>query len=107
MNDSDIDKLQVDLDRIEQWAVENLMKINQGQSNVSRVKDPLNYYLGDQRIPEASNCIYLGINLRSDLSWADQVNYTVQRGQKALHFVMCVFKKGNSNTKSLAYMSDT
>jgi len=69
------------------------------------VKDPLNYYLGDQRIPEASNCKYLGIILRSDLSWADQVNYTVQKGWNALHFLICVFKKGNSNTKSLAYMS--
>ena len=50
------------------------MKINEGKSNDSRVKDPLNYYLGDQRIPEASNCKYLVIILRSDLSWADQVN---------------------------------
>ena len=42
------------------------------------VKDPLNYSLGDQKIPEASCCKYLGIIIRSDLSWADQVNYTVQ-----------------------------
>jgi len=35
----------------------------------------------------------------------DQVNYTVQKGWKALHFVMRDFKKGNRNTKSLAYTS--
>jgi hypothetical protein len=43
--------------------------------------------------------------MRSDLSWADQVNYTVQKAWKALHFIMRILKKGNKNTKSLAYMS--
>jgi len=56
-------------------------------------------------IPVASNCKYLGIILRSDLSWADQVNYAVKRAWKALHFTMWILKKGNSNTRSLAYMS--
>jgi len=35
----------------------------------------------------------------------DQVNYTVKKAWKALHFTMQILKKGNSNTKSLAYMS--
>jgi hypothetical protein len=39
----------------------------------------LKYSLGDHRVPEASSCKYLGIIIRSDLSWADQVNYTVQK----------------------------
>jgi hypothetical protein len=42
--------------------------------------------------------------LRRDLGWADQVNYTVKKASKALHFTMRILKKGNSNTKSLAYM---
>jgi hypothetical protein len=69
------------------------------------VKEQLKHSLGDQRVPEASSCKYLGIFIRSDLSWADQVNYTVRKAWKALHFVMRVLKKGNSNTKSLAYAS--
>jgi len=36
------------------------------------VKDPVSYSLDDQKIPEASCCKYLGIIMRSDLSWADQ-----------------------------------
>ena len=68
------------------------------------MKDPLNYSLGDQKIPEASCCKYLGI-IRNDLSWADQVNYTVQKAWRALYFVMRIVKKGNKNTKSLAYTS--
>jgi hypothetical protein len=34
----------------------------------------------------ASSCKYLGIILRRDLSWADQVNYTVKKpGRFVLH----------------------
>jgi hypothetical protein len=61
--------------------------------------------LGDIVIPEANSCKYLGIILRSDLSWADQVNYMVKKAWKALHFTMHILKEGNSNTKSLAYAS--
>jgi len=60
------------------WTVENAIKINPINSKAvrftrTRVKDPLNYSIMDALIPEASSCKYLGIILRSDLSWADQV----------------------------------
>jgi hypothetical protein len=80
INNEDIEKLQRDLDRL---AAENVMKINPSKSKAvcftrARVKDPLNYTLGDQLIPEASSCKYLGIILCSDLSWADHINYMVK-----------------------------
>jgi hypothetical protein len=76
--------LQTDLNRLWKWAVENAMKINPTKSKVvcfttARVKEPPNYTLGGTVIPEASNCKYLAIILRSDLSWSDQVNYTVKK----------------------------
>jgi hypothetical protein len=88
MHESDIETLQIDLDRLGQWAVENAMKINPGKSKSvsftrARLKDPLNYVFEDQRIPEASSCKYLGTILRSDLNWADQVN-TVQKTRKTI-----------------------
>ena len=87
------------MDRLGNWAEENEIKINPNKSKAlsfmrARVKDPLNYFLGDQKIPEASCFKYLGIIIRSDLSWADQVNYTVQKAWRALHFVMRIVKKG-------------
>jgi len=105
-----MEKFQKDLDRLGEWAVENAMKINPNKSKAirfmrARVKDPLNYSLMGTLILEASSCKYLGLILRSDLSWADQVNYVVKKAWKALHFTMQILKKGNSNTKSLAYMS--
>jgi len=88
-----MEKLQKDLDRLEEWAVENTMKINPSKSKAirftrSRVMGPLNYSLMGTLIPEASSCKYSGIILRSDLSWADQVNYAVKKAWKALHFTM-------------------
>ena len=84
------------------------MKINPGKSKAVRftrapVKNPLGYSLGDQKFPEANVCKYLGIILRSDLNWVNQVNYVAQKACNTLHFVKRVLKKGNRNTKSLAY----
>ena len=86
------------------------MKINRGKCKTvsftrTRVKDPLNYFGGDQRIPEASSCKYLGINLHRDLNWAHQVNYTVPKAWKARHFTTRVPINGNSITKGSACMS--
>jgi hypothetical protein len=69
------------------------------------LKERIKYYIGDQSIPEANNFEYLGIIIRSDLNWADHVNYTLQKGWKALHFLMSILKKRYINTKSLAYVA--
>jgi hypothetical protein len=74
------------------------MKLNPGKSKAirftrARVKNPLGYPLGDSKIPEASSCKYLGIILRRDLNWVDQVNYIAQKAKKTLYFVMRKKKK--------------
>ena len=68
----------------------------------SRVKNRLNYTLGDQLIQESSSCKYLGIILRSDLNWAD-VKYTVKKAWKALHLKLCILKKGEWWYKTFIY----
>jgi hypothetical protein len=109
-NKNDIEKLQKALDTLGEWAVENGMKINHSKNKAIRfttagVKNPLSYSLGAQKILEASSCTHLGIILRSDLNWMDQVNDAGQKAWKALHVGMRVLKKGNRNTESLAYTS--
>ena len=96
--------------RLGEWSVENEMKINPSKSKEifftkARTKVPLNYYSLGMLVPEASSCKYLGIILRSDFSWADQVKYTVKKAWKALHFTMRILRKGTSDTISLAYMA--
>jgi hypothetical protein len=46
------------------------------------------------RFPRRYLTKYLGIIIRSDLNWAEQVDYTDQKASRALHFVMCIVKKG-------------
>jgi len=97
INNADMEKVQKVLDRLGEWAVENAMKINPSKSKAirftrARANDPLNYSLMETLIPEANSYKYLGIILRSDLSWADQVNYTVKKAWKALHFTMRILK---------------
>ena len=43
--------------------------------------------------PGANSCKYLGIIISSDIGWADQVNYTVQKVWKALYFAKHILKK--------------
>jgi len=81
----------------------NISKCKAVRFTRARVKDPLNYTLGDQLIPEASSCTYLRIILRRKLNCVDHVNYKVKKTWKALHFIMRILKKGNSSTKILVY----
>jgi len=74
INKNDIEKkLQKNLDTSGERAVENGMKTNPGKTKAIRFtsaqfKNPLGYTLGEQKIPEASSCEYLGIIIRSDLN---------------------------------------
>jgi hypothetical protein len=84
INDSsDFDKLQMDLNKLREWASVNKMKINPGKSKSAsftkgRVRERIKYYFGAQLIPEANSFKHLGIIIRSDLNWADHVNYTLR-----------------------------
>ena len=65
------------------------------------MKDQINYYFGYQIIPEASGFKYFGIITGSDLNWTDDVNYTLRKPWKALHFIMRILKQGNNNKERL------
>ena len=98
INNEDRGKLQKNLFSLGEWAVENAMKMNPSKSKAicfarASVNDPLNYSLMGTLIPEALRCKYLGMILRSDLSWADQVNCAVKKAWKALHFIIRIVKK--------------
>jgi hypothetical protein len=110
MDSSDVDKILTDLNtcRLQDWTMENEMKINPGYSvtvscTKARVKERIRYNAGGLLIPEASSFKYLGVIICSDLNWADHVNYTLRKNWKALHFIMRVPKKGKYNGVCSAY----
>jgi hypothetical protein len=64
-----VEKLESDQERLEDWTEGNEMEINPNKIKAlsfttARVKDPLNYSLGDQTIPGATCCKYLGMIIR-------------------------------------------
>jgi hypothetical protein len=77
---------------VENAVIVNQLKARQFFFTRARVTEPLSYSLRDIVISEASSCKYLGIILRSSLSWTDQFNYTVIKPGR--HFILqCVFLK--------------
>ena len=81
-------------------------KINLGKSKAvsftkAKAKKRIMHYLGEQLIPEVNSFKYLGLIIRSDLNWADHVNYTLRKAWKALNFIMRILKKGNNNNNSV------
>jgi hypothetical protein len=86
-----MENVQTDLNRFREWAFEDKKLINQTKSKAvyftkARLMEPLNYSLRDIVIPVMSSCKYLGIILRSDLRWADQVNYTIKKRLEGTSF---------------------
>jgi len=64
MDSGNIHKLQADLNRLEEWTVENEMKINPGKSEAvsftkARAKERIRYYFVDQLMAERSGFKYL------------------------------------------------
>jgi hypothetical protein len=51
---------------------------------IARVKNVLNYFLRDQRIPEACSCKYLGIIICRYLRWDDKGTQYIKPGR---HFI--------------------
>jgi hypothetical protein len=105
IDSNDIENMQTELNRLGEWAVENEMRINPGKSKVvsfnkARVKGKLRYCIGDQLIPQANNFKYLGIIIRSDLSWADHVNYTLRKSWRAHRVQKRAAKFANNTNES-------
>jgi hypothetical protein len=106
LSNKEAEILRIGLNRLGEWAFENVTIINPAKSKavcftIARVMGSLNYSLGDIVIPKASSCKYLGIILRSNISWADQRKNPGRR----FTLKMRILKMGNSNTESSAYRS--
>ena len=64
MNDRNIDRLQMDMDRLVQWAVQHAIKINPGSRKAvsftrSLLKGLLNYFGGTKEFRKREDCKYL------------------------------------------------
>jgi hypothetical protein len=81
----------------------NPVKIKAVSFTKDRAKKRIRFYFGNELIRDASKFKYSGIITRSELNWADHVNYTLRQAWKALYFITRLNKMGNDNTIRLAY----
>jgi hypothetical protein len=73
LSNNDVENLQIDLNRLGEWAFENEI-INPAKSKdvcfmKAQVMESLHNSLGVTVIPKVNSCKYLGIILHSDLCW--------------------------------------
>ena len=60
-------------------------------------------YLHDQVLEVTSNSKYLGINFSNDLSWADHINTTVNKGNRTVGFLRRNFRECTPTVKAATY----
>ena len=106
----DSDKLQSDLDNIEQWAQKWLMKFNPSKCSVMRITrkcDPViyDYKLMGHSLKSVSHHPYLGVELSSTLDWNDHINIKVNKANQTLGFLRRNLGDCPESIKELSYKS--
>ena len=100
--------LQEDLRALEIWEEKWGMLFNPSKCStihITRKKIPLitPYILKQEVLETNKSATYLGVTISQDLSWNDQVEKVVAKGQRTLGFVRRNVKTSNRETKAKAY----
>ncbi|KAJ4450891.1 hypothetical protein ANN_02324 [Periplaneta americana] len=109
-NNSDVDAIQTDLNKIYNWALKHRMKINGSKSKSitfckTREETSLNYEFSGVVIPQEQCCKYLGVYLNSKLSWGEHVDNVTGKAWRALHFIMRILRKASPKSREIAYLT--
>ncbi|KAJ4430057.1 hypothetical protein ANN_22265 [Periplaneta americana] len=109
-NNSDVDAIQTDLNKIYNWALMHKMKINGSKSKSitfckTRGETSLNYEFSGVVIPQVQCCKYLGVYLNSKLSWGEHVDNVTGKAWRALHFIMKILRKASPKSREIAYLT--
>ena len=102
--------LQQDLDSLEEWEHTWQMNFNTSKCNVIRIMPnkrrktlTSNYSLHGQTLETTSTNRYLGINISSDLSWSNHVEYVAARGNRTMGFLRRNFRECTPKVKTTTY----
>ena len=101
-------KLQADVDLIQQWVVENGMKLNAAKTtsiSFTSRRSPIatSYTMNDQTIEKSNTCKYLGVTMSTDLNWSTHITKIVSKAKQSMHFIMRNIKGSHPRTKQHAY----
>lgn len=92
--------MEMEAKQLDDWAADNNMQLNGKKSVEMRIcfsKNPPQLpplFLGGQEVPIVTTTKYLGFHLDSDLSGNTQVDQTVKKASKRLHFLTVLARQG-------------
>ena len=108
-DEKDQEKLQEDLEALEQWEKDWQMEFNPSKcivmNMVGQNKDPLiyNYKLHGQVLENAKTSKYLGVHLSSNMEWSEHIDRTVAKGHRTVGFLRRNFSSCSTAAKAATY----
>ena len=107
---TDANRLQEDLLRLEGWERDWAMEFNPDKCEVLRItrkKNPtiFNYTLHGKILKSADTAKYLGVTISKDLNWTHHINNTTSKAKNSLRFIQRNIKTQNKKIKTTAYFT--
>ena len=107
---ADTVKLQEDLNQLAEWEKKWKMTFNIDKCHImhitkARKVNKTQYTLHQQPLQTVSQATYLGIEIRSDLSWSSHVNKITNKASQSLGFLKRNLHSAKKETKEAAYRS--
>ena len=109
-DDSDVERLQTDLNTLSLWQDNWQMQFNAKKCFVlkvshSRTKSTHQYTLGQSILQETDSHSYLGVSITKDLKWDSHINQCVSKAKRVLGLVCRNLHPCNTDLKATAYKS--
>ena len=105
---NDCNKLQKDIQRLENWERDSLMEFHPEKCQVLRITRKRNtikfpYKLHNHILEEVSSAKYLGLNVSNKLCWNNHIEKTAAKANKKLGFLKRNLKISSQDFKAKAY----
>jgi ribonucleases P/MRP protein subunit RPP40 len=107
MDDTDEQILQKDLNVIGDWVHRNKMSLNVNKCKTMNFggKKEHNYEMQGKKLDRVDTYKYLGVVLKNDLGWKEQVAIITKKGINSMNFIMRQLKGMSIQIKEKAYLT--
>ena len=108
--EEDCEKLQNDLNILNEWAMTWKMFFNPTKCEFLRVTNKKNiinfqYFIQSTSIREVQQAKYLGVTINNNLSWSDHITNISNKANSVVRFLRHNFNQCPTKTKSALYLS--
>ena len=109
-SEEDAKHLQQDLDALQRWERNWLLKFNPEKCQVlhitnKRKKIQSSYYIHDQQLNTTDTAKYLGVHLKNNLNWTDHIKAVTKKASGVSAFLQRNIRPCPRKTKALCYLT--